>query len=137
MGRELIIDTGAIVALLDRSEARHEDCVRVLEGHAGPLLSTEPVLTEALHLLGFDRRAQEACLQFFLRGAVSLVPTGLASLERAGRLMEKYKDIPMDYADATLVVLAEDLETERVFTLDRRGFTVFRWKGGRSFEVVP
>jgi predicted nucleic acid-binding protein len=137
LGRELIIDTGAIVALLDRSESRHEDCVRVLRAHVGPVLSTEPILTEALHLLSFDLRAQADCLEIFLRGAVVLVPADLGTLRRAARLMAKYRDVPMDYADASLVVLAEDLEADRVFTLDRRGFSVYRWKGKRPFRILP
>jgi predicted nucleic acid-binding protein len=137
MAEELILDTGPIVALLDRSEERHADCVGFLRGHAGPIYSTEAVLTEALHLLAFDPRAQRACLDLFLRGAVGLVPADLGSLQRIARLMEKYRDVPMDYADATLVVLAEDLETGRVFTLDLRGFSVYRWKGRRAFHVVP
>jgi predicted nucleic acid-binding protein len=137
VGRELILDTGPLVALLDQSEESHEDCVRVLREHVGPILSTEPVLTEAQHLLAFDRRARNACLEFFLRGAFTLVPTDLESLRRVSRLMGKYADVPMDFADATMVVLAEDLGHGRVFTLDRRGFEVYRWRGRRAFEIVP
>ena len=51
--------------------------------------------------------------------------------------MDKYRDVPMDFADATLVSLAEDLEIGRLFTLDRRGFMTFRWKGTRQFELLP
>ena len=95
------------------------------------------VRVEMDHLLSFDVRAQDACLQLFIRGAVALVPAGLASLERAGQLMAKYRDVPMDYADATLVVLAEEVETDQIFTLDRRGFTVYRWKRNRPFQIAP
>jgi predicted nucleic acid-binding protein len=134
---ELILDTGPLVALIDRGETRHQDCVEAMESWTGTILSTEAVLTEALHLLGPSRRARDACLDFFLRGAVLLTPASLESLARVRVLMEKYADLPMDYADATLVALAEDLGTDRVFTLDRRGLSVFRASGTRPFHVIP
>lgn len=134
---ELILDTGPLVALIDRSETRHRDCVETLETWTGTILSTEAVLTEALHLLGPDRSGRRVCLEFFLRGAVLLAPSSLESLARVRVLMEKYADLPMDYADATLVVLAEDLGSDRIFTLDRRGFSVFRAAGTRPFHMIP
>lgn len=137
MAGELILDTGPWVALIDRSETRHRDCVAILEEEPGPLLSTEAVLTEALHLLGPRAQPRRACLDLVLRGAVQLVPSSLPSLGRATALIERYADLPMDYADATLVALAEDARTDRVFTLDRRGFSVFRLHGGRPFRILP
>lgn len=137
MAGELLLDTGAFVALIDRSEERHRDCVQVLEGWTGPIVTSEAVLTEALHLLGPDWRPRGACLQFILRGAVLLVPTSLRSLRRVTELMEKYADRPMDYADATLVALAEDLDTDEVFTLDRQDFSIYRLQGTRAFRLLP
>lgn len=113
------------------------ECLRTFREERSALYSTEAVLTEALHLLAFDPRAQQGAIEFFAREAVELVPADPGSIRRCGRLMRKYADVPMDYADATLVVLAEDLGTDRVFTLDRRSFDVFRWKGRRPFRVVP
>jgi hypothetical protein len=134
---ELILDTGPFVALVDRSEARHRDCVETLESWNGSIVTTEAVLTEALYLVGPSWRPQKACLDFVLRGAVHLVPPSLKSLQRIAVLMEKYADRPMDYADASLVALAEDLETDRVFTLDRQDFSIYRAHGRRAFRVVP
>ncbi|MBI3541093.1 MAG: hypothetical protein HY073_03015 [Deltaproteobacteria bacterium] len=68
---------------------------------------------------------------------VQIVPSSSKSLRRSLALMEKYKDTPMDYADATLVVLAEELQTGKIFTLDRRGFTTYRWGHHHSFEIYP
>ncbi|MGH8248121.1 MAG: type II toxin-antitoxin system VapC family toxin [Gammaproteobacteria bacterium] len=137
MPGELLLDTGAFVALVDRSEDRHNDCVAVLEGWRGLVLTTEPILTETLHLVGPRWRAQEICLDFFLRGAFVLIPTSRATLVRAAALMEQYQDVPMDYADATLVALAEDVSTNLVFTLDRRGFLTYRIRGKKPFEIAP
>ena len=137
MPAELLIDTGAFVALIDRSERQHEACVSVLENWTGPIVTTEAVLTETLHLVGPKWRPQEICLEFMLRGAFVLVPLSQASLKRVAELMKKYQDVPMDFADATLVALAEELQTNRVFTLDRRGFSVFRLRGKQAFEMFP
>jgi hypothetical protein len=134
---ELVLDTGPFVALVDRSEARHRDCVETLESWTGTIVTTEAVLTEALYLVGPSWRPRKACLDFVLRGAVLLVPPSLGSLGRVAELMEKYADRPMDYADASLVALAEDLGTERVFTLDREDFSIYRLHGNRPFRVVP
>jgi predicted nucleic acid-binding protein len=88
-------------------------------------------------LVGPRWEAQQVCLEFFLRGAFLLVPSSKDSLRRVTALMKKYSDIPMDFADATLVVLGEDLETDQVFTLDQRGFSVFRLHGKKPFRIIP
>lgn len=137
MPGEMLLDTGAFVALVDRSEGQHADCVALLEGWRGPVLTTEPVLTETLYLVGPRWRAQQICLEFFSRGAFILVPASLSSLRRAASLMEQYQDVPMDFADATLVALAEELRTDQVFTLDRRGFATYRLRSRRSFRMYP
>jgi predicted nucleic acid-binding protein len=135
--RELLFDTGALVSLLDRSQDRHQEFVRFFEEWDGIAVSTEAVLTEGTHLLGRVPGGAAACLDFFLRGGATLFPTGGATLKRCRDLIMKYADLPMDYADATLVALGEELGTNLVFTTDRRDFTVYRTKDGRPFEVVP
>jgi predicted nucleic acid-binding protein len=134
---ELLLDTGALVSLLDRSQKRHQEFARFFGEWAGPVVSSEAVLTEATHLLGRLAGGRQACVDFFLSGGALLVPATRASLRRSRELVTQYEDLPMDYADATLVVLAEDLGTNLVFTTDRRDFAVYRIKGRRHFEVVP
>ena len=137
MTNELLLDTGAFVALADRSERRHADCVATLEDWSGRIVTTEAVLTETLHLVGPRWEAQKVCLEFLLRGAFLMIPPSQASLKRVSVLMEKYRNVPMDYADATLVALGEELGTDLVFTLDRRGFTAYRLNQRRHFQLVP
>jgi predicted nucleic acid-binding protein len=72
-----------------------------------------------------------------LRGAFALVPQSRASLERVAALMERYRSVPMDYADATLVALGEELDTNKVFTLDCRGFSAYRLNRRKPFELLP
>ncbi len=136
MAGELLLDTGALVSILDRGQPRHRDCTELLDRWRAPVVSTEAVLTEATHLLGRVHGGRQACLDFFLRGAATLVPTSLTALRRCRELVAKYADLPMDYADATLIVLAEELGADAILTTDRE-FSVYRFGRNRSFSVLP
>jgi predicted nucleic acid-binding protein len=133
----VMMDTGPWVALIDRSEERHEECVEWLRDFRGNIFSSEAVLTEVLYLLNFSSRARSAAIDFVLGGAIILVPPSLESLKRAKRLMEKYKDIPMDYADATLVSIAEDLSITEVVTFDVKDFSIYRLSSKQPFVILP
>lgn len=135
--RSVLLDTGPLVALLDLSERNHERCRAFLEGFAGRLLTTEAVLTEAIHLLHDTPGGPSACLRFVLDGGATLVPASISSLDRCLALMDEYSDIPMDFADAGLVALAEEVGTDEVLTLDRRGFGAYRMGRKRPFVVWP
>jgi len=135
--RNILLDTGPFVALLDSSEKNHERCVRFLKEFKGRLFTTEPVLTEVLYLLGASIKAQRAGIEFILRAGAMLVPQSQESLRRGLELMEKYKDIPMDFADATLVVLAEEIGISEIFTLDLRGFGTYRILSKKTFKILP
>ena len=73
----------------------------------------------------------------FLTLPATLVPKSMVSLSRASALMEKYEDIPMDFADATLVSLAEEIDVVEILTLDRRGFGAYRIRGKTAFRIWP
>lgn len=134
---ELLLDTGPLVALLHSGDRDHRRCAAIFEEFRGTLLTTEPVLTECTYLLGRLADGASACLAFFERGGAVLVPQNRDSLARCRELMRRYADLPMDFADATLVALAEETGLRRVFTLDRRGFLTYRPGGRGRFEVVP
>jgi predicted nucleic acid-binding protein len=134
---ELLLDTGALVSLLDRSQHRHAVFTEFFETWSGEVVTTEAVLTEAIHLLARVRGGPEACLDFVLSGGAVLVPASTASLRRARALIEQYRDLPMDYADATLVALAEDIGTNLVFTTDQRDFSIYRIGGRQEFTLLP
>jgi predicted nucleic acid-binding protein len=135
--RNLLLDTGAFVALLDKSENNHRRCVNFFRSFNGKILTTEPVLTETIYLLGPSIREQKVAIEFISKGGAALVPQTGESLSRAAVLMEKYKDIPMDFADATLVCLAEETGINEIFTLDVRGFSAYRFRQKRPFIIVP
>jgi len=133
----ILLDTGPFVALLDSTEKSHERCVMFYKEFRGQLFTTEPVLTEVLYLLGPSIKAQKAGIEFILRGGAILVPQSQESLKRGLELMERYKDISMDFADATLVALAEEMGIIEVFTLDVRGFRKYRMHGKKVFRLWP
>jgi len=131
------MDTGALVSLLDRSQHRHQEFANFYEDWKGELVTTEAVLTEATHLMARVSGGSIVCLDFILAGGAILVPTTTAAVRRARELMHKYADCPMDFADATLVALAEELNCNLVFTTDRQDFSVYRIGGRKRFTVQP
>lgn len=133
----VLLDTGPLVALLWPKEGSHGHCKRFYEEFRGDLLTTEAVVTEAMHLLARFPDGQAACMEFFIHGGALCLPTPPEHWPRIRDLMAKYRSLPMDYADATLVVLAEDAATRRVFTLDRTDFGVYRTRKGGHFNIVP
>jgi predicted nucleic acid-binding protein len=134
---ELLLDTGGLVSLLDRSQDGHAACVRVFERWSRPVLTTEAVITEATHLVGRWRGGVSLVLRFVIDGGAVLVPGSDEALQRAHDLVRRYADLPLDYADATLVALAEDVRTEHILTLDRRDFSALRWGRNRAFRIYP
>lgn len=137
VGGDALLDTGPLVALLNARDDEHERCEAFFRNFRGRLLTTEPVLTEAVYLLAGIRGGAASCLEFFARGGAVLVPQSPASLLRCKALIEKYADVPMDFADATLVTLADETHIGRIFTLDRRGFGVYRYRRDRTFSLLP
>jgi uncharacterized protein len=133
---ELLLDTGALVGLLDRSQNIHNACVKFYSSWRGHVVTSEAVITEAIHLLSDVRNGGAACLDFVLAGGVVLVPSTESSLRRCRTLLEKYADLPIDFADATLIVLAEELNTDLVFTFDS-DFRIYRIRGRKHFQIVP
>jgi predicted nucleic acid-binding protein len=131
-------DTGPLVALIDADDPNHQRCMEALPGLRRPLVTTWPCLTEALYLLdqAGGHRAQEALWTIFEQGVAQLHPAGEAERRRARVLMARYRDIPMDLADASIVTAAETLELRRVFTLDRH-FYAYRFRDREPFLVTP
>src|SRR5208282_42094 len=132
-----LIDTGAILALLDRSDRWHNACVDAFRHLRLPLLTSEAVLTEVFHLVGDSRREMEAAWRFVRSGALVLGTIGEAELTHLHELMSRYWDCPMDFADATLVYLARRESLSVILTVDRADFATYRSEGKRQFGVVP
>jgi uncharacterized protein len=133
----ILVDAGPLIALIHADDQHHERCVAALRGLAEPLGTVWPVLTEAMYLLNFSWKAQEALWEMLERGVVVLLPLEGQELSRMRELMKKYKDLPMDLADAALVAVAEREKIRRIFTLDRRDFEVYRPAKLGRFILLP
>jgi len=133
---QILMDTGPWVALIDRSENRHEECVEWFRQFEGEIFSTEAVLTEVLYLLNFSSQAQSAAIDFVLNSAITLVPSSIGSLRAVKRLMKKYQDLPMDFADATLVSTGQDLGIYNIVTFDKKDFGIHRAGRKTFFNVL-
>lgn len=134
---DILLDTGPLVALLDAGDARHQECLRTWNEIGERCLTTEAVLTEATHLVARGGGGAHVPLDFLIAAAVPIVALEPNGHQYAARLMRKYQDTPMDYADATLVVVAEAMRLGRVFTLDRRGFRAYKRSDGVAFSIAP
>jgi predicted nucleic acid-binding protein len=132
-----LIDTGAILALLDRDDRWHRPCVEAFGTLRLPLLTSAAVLTELFHLVGDSRRQIEAAWKFLLSGAISVAAITDADLPTLQGLMARYRDRPMDFADATLVHLAQRESLNRIFTIDHDDFETYRIDGRRRFRIAP
>jgi uncharacterized protein len=137
MGGDALIDTGAILALLDRTDRWHKVCVEAFRQLRLPLLTSEAVLTELFHLAGDSRTQMEAAWKFVGSGAVTLAAIEHSELPQVHTLMSRYWDRPMDFADATLVHLAKRESLSTILTVDRADFDTYRIDGRRRFRVVP
>ena len=125
------------MAYLDRRDGAHVAVAERLDSFIGRLVTTSAVITEAMHFVSASIEGPEALASF--AHAVELLVYECAhplQLKEAVRLMHKYSDTPMDFADATLVMLADELGITEVLTLDRRGFSTYRTSRGKSFKMV-
>jgi predicted nucleic acid-binding protein len=134
-----LVDAGPLIALIDRGQGDiHTRCKEALKDLSGPLLTTWPCFTEAMYFLGELRgwSGQQALWRFVERAALLIHSPSEDEIKRMYLLMEQYKDVPMDLADASLVSIAEAKRLKRIFTLDT-DFYVYRINGKDSFEVIP
>jgi predicted nucleic acid-binding protein len=132
-----LIDTGAILALLDRKDRWHTACVEAFHRLRLPLITSEAVLTELFHLVGDSSTDMEAAWKLVRSGAVMLATLEDAELPHVRTLMSRYWDHPMDFADATLVYLAKRESLTTILTVDHADFDTYRIEGRRRFRVLP
>lgn len=133
----ILVDAGPLVALIHADDREHGRCKEVFESLNEPLGTVWPALTEVMYLLGFSWRAQEAAWELVEREAVRILPLDHADVPRMMELMRRYRDLPMDLADAALVRVAEREKLRRIFTIDRRDFEIYRPSRMGRFSIVP
>ena len=133
----VLVDTGPLVALLDRSDPDHVACQETLSSLNDSMVTVWPVITEAMYMLRAYWQAQEALWEMIEIGAVEILQLGIDDVPRIKELMRKYRDLPMDLADAALVRAAERERLRRIFTLDRRDFQIYRPSRIGRFSIFP
>jgi uncharacterized protein len=132
-----LIDTGAILALVDRGDHWHEACVVAYERSRLPLLTTEAVLTEVFHLTRGDQRQIASVWTLLDSGAIQMARIDHEELPQIQTLMSDYADRPMDFADATLVHLGKREGLSLILTVDLDDFEIYRLPGRKKFTILP
>jgi len=135
--RRVLVDTGPLVAIMSRTDQHHKTCVEALHDLPGPLFSCWPVITEAAWLLRGHRGAVPQLLGSISEGFLELLPIQSAEAVEIGKLMDKYRNIRPQLADAALVYLAERDGFDTIFTLHRRDFSVYQAGRKRAFRIIP
>ena len=138
--RRVLVDTGPIVAILNRRDQFHRTCLEALREMPGPLFTCWPVITEAAWLLNRGASAADHLQQLIKSidsGFISLLSLSSEDAPAIGSILKKYQDIRIQLADAALVHLAARDGIETVFTLDQRDFSVYRLPKGRMFRLLP
>jgi predicted nucleic acid-binding protein len=133
-----LLDTGPLVAYLNTRDPAHDLSTRALDRFAGQFITTSAVVTEAMFFAICDPRGPGQLLDFIRSSRTKVFDCCQPNeLKGAVKLMQKYADTPMDFADATLVFLADVLNQNNICTLDRRGFSTYRTSAGKRFNLVP
>lgn len=135
----ILLDTSGVLSALDESQRHHQECARLLGKAEAPLLLSPFVLAELDYLLmrHVGHGAQAALLDEVVRGAYRLEPFDATDLSRAKEVIEKYADLEIGLADASIVVLAERHGASEVLTLDERHFRAMRIDKRKRFKVLP
>ena len=132
----VLVDASALIALLDASDAAHARAVEALPDIHAPLLTVWPALTEAMHLVGDAPRGRDALCDMIEDGAIDVLPLDRDDVGRMKELMRQYHDLPMDFADAALVRVAERDGIKRVLSFDKH-FRDYRLPRRGRFIVLP
>jgi predicted nucleic acid-binding protein len=123
--KSTVIDAGPLIALFDRSDAYHKKVSAFMMKYKSRLITTWPVITEAAYFLSFNAETQCDFYKWIYIGGVEIFGLDRRHLERIMALTKKYSDIPMDFADASLVVLAEEHDLKEIISIDS-DFDVYR-----------
>ena len=131
----ILVDAGPLIALFREREPRHKEVRNFLAGSKSRLHTTWPVITEVCHFL--NATGKTAFLTWINRGGLAVEPLSVVDLDALIALLIKYEDQEMDFADASLVWLADKTGNADILTIDRRDFGVYRLSNGKPFRQVP
>jgi uncharacterized protein len=130
----VLVDAGPLIALTDRSDKHHPKVTSWLRRWRGSLLTTWPVLAEACHFM--PEHTQIAFLRWADAGGLGVIEMDASALATLADWKEKYADLPMDLADASLLWLAQHTGVLDILTIDLKDFSVYRLPNGRALMPV-
>ncbi|MGQ0671912.1 MAG: type II toxin-antitoxin system VapC family toxin [Hyphomicrobium sp.] len=133
----VLADTGALLAFVGRRDKWHERCKAEFAQVRLPLVTTYPVLTELFHLANRCYRSTAAVLPLLHTELFAMAPVGTADLPALHTLMTRYADRPMNFADATLVHVAQREQISTILTVDHDDFETYRIGRNRKFRILP
>lgn len=135
--KELIIDTGFFIALFSSKDQYHKKALQLRETiDQRKWITTWPVLTEVCHLLMSRGVSHEVprLLQIYEVGGFDIFPLSITHISKLIEAFNRYHNLPMDLADASLVILAEEIGHGDIVSTDIRDFEVYRWKNHKPFN---
>ena len=135
MLNSILIDAGPLIALFDSSEKHHRSVKAFLRKHPYRYVSTLAVFTEVSHMLDFHKRAQSDFYEWVMYKGVIISDINQNDMARLLDLTQKYADLPMDFADATLVITAEKTGIRKMISLDK-DFDIYRLPGKEKIHNI-
>lgn len=134
-----ILDTSFLFALTDQSDRNHQQVLTVAQSVSEPLVLPAVVLPEVCYLIA-SRLGHQAMRRFISNmtpDTVQVESVTTEDLVRVHQILEQYADSQLDFTDAAIVAIAEKLDVTRVYTLDRRDFSIIRPSHCDYFELLP
>ncbi len=132
--KNTLIDAGTLISLFDKNDKYHVITKEFLKNYKGKLITTLPVITEVTHLLDFNIRIQIDFLKWIERGALNIFDLNINHFSRIIQLAEKYSDVPMDFADGSMIIIAaEETGNKNIITIDS-DYHIYKIKGKNFFN---
>jgi len=135
MKKEVLIDSGPLIALFNSGDKYHNKVLKFLKKFSGKLITTWPVITEVIYMLSFSVDVQNDFLEWIERGSLDIMDLKIADIRYIRTRMKKYSDIPMDLADASLMCISETKSILNIISIDS-DFEIYRTLNGKYLKNV-
>lgn len=133
MPKRVVVDSGPLIALFDKDDTYHKTALTFIKSYKCELITNHAVITEVTHLLDFSVQTQLDFLEWIYNGGISVYEIAEVDLAHIIKLVKKYSDLPVDYADATLVALCDRIGIRDIASVDK-DFTIYRTKHKKHFR---
>lgn len=131
--KPILVDSGPLIALFNKSDKYHSASVDFISKNNKQLVTTVANITEAVYVLDYSKFAQAAFLKWISESSIIIENISSKEINEIAMLFEKYSDVPMDFADACIVYMAERLQTNEIITVDS-DFEIYRLRGNKHFK---